>query len=81
MEKVSKKIERKGYWLLKQGKVKKELETDKRIHFLVLGESKDHSVIFEKEKNEFRCDCEYFSLHFKPCSHVYACKLFLKSKR
>ncbi len=75
--KVSKKTERKGYWLYKQGKVKKDLETDKRIHFIVQSNEKEHFVIFDKLKQKFSCDCDFFSLHFKTCSHIIASKFYL----
>jgi hypothetical protein len=78
MGKISKRTERKGYWLFKQGKVSKDIETDKRIHFLVKSKEKDHFVIFDKIKNEFSCDCEFYSLHIRPCSHILASQMFLK---
>ncbi|MDI6825775.1 MAG: hypothetical protein QMD36_01105 [Candidatus Aenigmarchaeota archaeon] len=81
MEKFSKRTERKAYWLFKQGKVKKELETDKRIHFSLKSEDKEHFVIFDKKKNEFTCDCYYFSLHQKNCSHILASKMWLKEQK
>jgi len=77
---ISTKTERKGYWLFKQGKVKKDLETDKRIHFIIENEEKNHYVIFDKIKNRFSCDCEFFSLHQEACSHIIACQFFLKEK-
>ena len=75
---VSTRTERKGYWLFKQRKVSKDLETDKRIHFIVYSQEKDHFVILDKKKNEFTCDCEYFSLHLKPCSHIIAAQFLIK---
>lgn len=75
MDKISREVRRKGYTLFKQGRVKKELETDKRIHFKVQGETEEYSVIFDKLKNEWFCDCRYASLHKGECSHVYAAKL------
>ena len=78
---ISPKTERKGYWLFKQGKVKKDLETGKRVHFVVQSEDRDHFVIFDKNKNEFSCDCEYYSLHLKTCSHILASKFCLKSEK
>jgi len=77
---ASKKTERKGYWLFKENKVKKELETVKRIHFSVESELQNHSVIFDKEKNEWICDCSYWSLKFQPCSHSIAAQLFNKNE-
>ena len=79
--KISKITERKGYWLFKQGKVVKDIETDKRIHFVVKSKMKDHFVIFDKIKKEFSCDCQFFSLHLKPCSHILASKMFLKGNK
>lgn len=81
MVKVSKKTEMKGYWLFKQGKVKKDLETDKRIHFVVKSKDRDHFVIFDKRKKEFSCDCEFYSLHLKTCSHIIASKTYLKESK
>jgi uncharacterized Zn finger protein len=73
--KISEEVRKKGFLLFKQGKVKKEIETDKRIHFRVQGETSTYSVIFDKEKNEFICDCKFGSLKNGICSHAYACKL------
>jgi hypothetical protein len=81
MEKISRRTERKGYWIFKEGKVKKDIETDKRIHFLVKSKEKDHFVIFDKIKNEFSCDCEFFSLHLRPCSHILASQMCLKEQK
>jgi len=77
---VSKKTERKGYWLFKENKVKKELETDNRIHFTVKSGLKNHSVIFNKKKNEWICDCNYWSLKFQDCSHSIAAQLFKRNE-
>ncbi len=76
---LSWKTKRKGFWLFKEGKVKKDIETDKRIYFIVSSE-KEHSVIFDKVKKSYTCDCEYFSLKLKDCSHIYAVKLFMGVK-
>ncbi|MFH8080449.1 MAG: hypothetical protein QXO84_01045 [Candidatus Aenigmatarchaeota archaeon] len=76
MVKLSWRVKRKGYWLYKDGKVKKDVETEKRTYFLVYSD-KEHSVIFDKTRNQFLCDCEYFSLKLTECSHIYAVKLFL----
>lgn len=75
MEKVSKEIREKGLLLVKLGKVKKEIEAEKRIYFKVFGETETHSVIFDKEKKEWKCDCPYFTLHQKICSHIFAANL------
>lgn len=69
-------IEEKAKKLVKEGRVKKEVETRKRIHFLVDGTDERHSVIFDKKTQKFSCDCKWSSLKDKECSHMIACKLF-----
>ncbi|MEM5829797.1 MAG: hypothetical protein QW040_01435 [Candidatus Aenigmatarchaeota archaeon] len=78
--KISSEIKAKARKLFEEEKVRKEFETDKRIHFTVQGETEEHSVIFEKESKKFLCDCTYFALKEKSCSHVEAVRLFLKKK-
>lgn len=75
MEKVSNEIIQKGKILFEKGKVIKDIDTNKRVYFTVEGESEKHSVIFEKEKKEWKCDCKFNSLHHKRCSHIIACML------
>jgi hypothetical protein len=81
MDKISRRTERKGYWFFKEGKVSKDLETEKRIHFLIKSRIKNHSVIFDKIKKEFSCDCMFYSLHLKPCSHIIASQIFLNEQK
>jgi hypothetical protein len=72
-----KEIEKKARKLFREGRVRLDFESEKRIYFTVY--SRDvHSVIFDKEKNDFKCDCKYFSVKQKECSHIKACKLLLK---
>jgi hypothetical protein len=72
-----KEIEKKARKLFREGRVRLDFESEKRIYFTVY--SRDvHSVIFDKERNEFKCDCKYFSVKQKECSHIKACKLLLK---
>lgn len=66
--------------LLSEGGVKKEIENEKRIHFKVKGKTEDHFVIFNKAKKEFSCDCSFFTLKEKNCSHIEAVKILLKSQ-
>lgn len=66
--------------LIEENKVKKEVETDKRVHFIVEGTEENHSVIFDKAKKEWNCDCNYNTLKRKTCSHIVASqKIFEKS--
>ncbi|MEM5869846.1 MAG: hypothetical protein QXR09_01620 [Candidatus Aenigmatarchaeota archaeon] len=78
--KISDEIKKKAKKLFEEGKVKKEIETEKRIHFKVQGETEMHSVIFEKISRNFFCDCTYFTLKEKNCSHIEAVKLFLRKE-
>lgn len=78
MEEISARIRAKAEKLLQEGKVKKELETAKRIHFSVVGTDENHSVIFDKTKNEFTCDCKYSSLYKRPCSHIVSVQILLQ---
>lgn len=78
MTDLSWKAKRKGYWIYKENRVKKDMENDKRIYFSIETNKRMHSVIFDKIKNSFTCDCEFFSLKFKKCSHIYAAELFMK---
>lgn len=65
----------KAIHLFEEGKVIKEVETDKRIHFKVVGESETHSVIFDKNKREWTCDCKWSTLQKKECSHIVGAKI------
>lgn len=71
----STKIPDKAEKLVKEGKVLKEMNTDKRTYYKVIGETEDHSVIFDKLKNDWSCDCKYGSLQKRECSHIIACKI------
>ncbi|MFZ8830290.1 MAG: hypothetical protein ACO2OO_02480 [Candidatus Aenigmatarchaeota archaeon] len=72
-----KEIEKKARELFREGRVRSDFESEKRIYFTVYSREA-HSVIFDKEKNEFKCDCKYFSVKQRECSHIKACKLLLK---
>ena len=75
------KVKEKGLELFKEGRVKKELETSRRIHFSVVGETETHFVIYDKQTKKFDCDCMYMTLHRKMCSHALAAKYFLKKSK
>lgn len=75
MGNISEATKKKGQRLYEKGRVKKELETQRRTHFTVHGDTEKHSVIFDKERKGWVCDCRYFSLKQKECSHILAAKL------
>jgi uncharacterized Zn finger protein len=78
---ISDDVKFKAKKLFEEGKVNKEIETDKRIHFKVQGGTEEHSVIFNKVEDSFSCDCPYFTLKEKCCSHIEAVRLFLKKNK
>lgn len=65
----------KGKKLFEEGKARKEVNTDRRTHYKVIGDTEDHSIIFDKVKDKWTCDCRYSALQNKECSHIIACKL------
>ena len=77
---VSWKTKMKAYWLSKQGKVTKDLENDKRIFFTVKTKNGNKSVIFDKLRKKWSCDCQFFSLKLTDCSHIKAAKNFLEDE-
>ena len=79
--KISKVVERKALQIFKEGRAKLDLETDKRMHFKVKGDSEEHSVIFDKGKNNFLCDCKYGSLKEGYCSHIEGSILLMTHKK
>ncbi len=72
-----KEVERKARRILREGRVRLDFKSEKRIYFTVYSREV-HSVIFDRERNEFNCDCKYFSVKQKECSHIIACKLLIK---
>ncbi|MEM5820786.1 MAG: hypothetical protein QXP34_00485 [Candidatus Aenigmatarchaeota archaeon] len=67
--------------LLREGRVSKDFENELRIHFTVKGYEDIHYVIYDKIKDEFSCDCKWFSLKKEECSHILACKMLLESEK
>jgi len=72
-------VKRKGARLFSDGRVKKEMDTDRRAYFEVQGETERHSVVFYKQRGEWSCDCKFSSMKNRECSHIYACKLAERS--
>ncbi len=80
MSSISWRTERKGYWFFKEGKILRETDTDKRTHFSINGDNDKYSVIYDKIKKQWSCDCQFFSLKLKKCSHVIACEYLQKEE-
>ncbi|MFH1622972.1 MAG: hypothetical protein ABIA12_00415 [Candidatus Aenigmatarchaeota archaeon] len=68
-------VKRKGARLFADGRVRKEMDTDRRSYFEVQGETEQHSVVFDKTRSVWSCDCKFSSMKNRECSHIYACKL------
>lgn len=56
------------------------LDTSQRKYFRVMGETKEHEVIYNKRKNIWICDCPYFTMKSKYCSHILSVHVFLQRK-
>ena len=76
----SAEVKRKGARMFAEGKVRKEMEAERRSYFNVQGETEQHSVVFDKTRDGWSCDCKFSSLKNRECSHIYACKLAGKNK-
>lgn len=72
---ISKEIREKGMRLFREGRVRKDMDSDRRTYFIVQGETEKHSVIHDKATGKWSCDCKYSSMKGRECSHVYACKV------
>ena len=70
------RIFEKGKQLFEGGRVAKEIDSEKRAHFKVIGDTEVHSVILDKESGEYECDCKWSTLKKIECSHIAAAKLF-----
>ena len=68
-------ISKKSAKIFQEGRVKKEIETYRRVHFQVFGDTEIYSVTFDKTKNQWTCDCKYWVMRQKECSHISAAKL------
>ncbi len=78
MMSISETLREKSRKLLKNGKVRKDMDSEKRLFFTVDGESESYSVIFDRDKGTWSCECKYSSMKNKECSHIHACKLLIK---
>ena len=68
-------VKRKAAKLLADGRVRKEMDTDRRAYFVVEGETEQHSVVHDKTRDAWSCDCKFSSMKDRECSHIAACKM------
>ncbi len=63
------------------GSVKVDYVTGKHISFIVDGEDSKHNVMYFVEKTgekRWQCDCKWYTLQSKTCSHIIAVNLAIK---
>ncbi len=51
------------------------------LYFNVFSSGRVHEVIYRIPTNRWLCDCEYFSIKGRDCSHIIACKFWLKRNK
>jgi predicted nucleic acid-binding Zn finger protein len=59
-----------------------DYKTDKHISFLVKGDNEMHNVMYFDEKKQdkrWQCDCKWYTLQDKTCSHIIAVNLAIKN--
>lgn len=60
----------------------KMLETGTTVYFKVPGADEEHEVSYNKRKNNWACDCKYYTMKASYCSHILAAQRKLNvSKR
>lgn len=75
MESVSRAILAKGRKLVEEGRISRDVESERRVHFRVAGDTEEHIVIYDKAKKSYDCDCNFSTLKHKACSHIVGCKI------
>jgi hypothetical protein len=76
---MAESVQSKGARLFAEGRAKKDMDSDRRTYYIVQGETDEHSVVFDKKKCAWSCDCKYNSTKVRECSHIIACKLCEKN--
>lgn len=64
--------------------VKVDYRTQKHVSFLVQGDNELHNVMYFDEKpddRKWQCDCKWYTLHNKICSHITAANLAVREKK
>ncbi|MCL5420208.1 MAG: SWIM zinc finger domain-containing protein [Candidatus Parvarchaeota archaeon] len=64
------------------GSVKLDYKTQKHLSFLVQGDNELHNVMYFDEKPDskrWQCDCKWYTLQDKLCSHIIAVNIALKN--
>ncbi|MCL5009404.1 MAG: SWIM zinc finger domain-containing protein [Candidatus Parvarchaeota archaeon] len=64
--------------------VKIDYSTAKHISFIVDGEETKHNVMYFADKfgdKQWQCDCKWYALQNKICSHIIAVNLALRNNK
>lgn len=62
--------------IVQEKKIKVDMENDKRIYFT----ADNHSIYYDKTTVTWNCDCRYYSIKQKTCSHILAAKELWETK-
>jgi hypothetical protein len=65
-------------------KVRVDYSTSKHVSFIVEGEENEHNVMYFTEKpgsKKWQCDCKWYTLQNKICSHIIAVNLAIKKSK
>ncbi|HDR53736.1 MAG TPA: hypothetical protein ENN60_03670 [archaeon] len=68
----------KARMLKETDRVECEGQLGSSLYFKVYSGDKVYQVSFRGPKKQWLCDCQYFVIKAKTCSHVLACKLWIK---
>ena len=79
-KRISQAVVKKGIKLFLAGDAKLEKTTDSAIYFRVSSKN-THEVVMRLRPRKWSCDCTYFSLKVKPCSHIVSAMLLLEKRR
>ena len=71
----------KARMLKEENKVEFEGQMGSSLYFKVFSGKEAYSVVFRGPGKQWLCECQYFVIKGKTCSHVLACKLWLKEHR
>jgi len=61
-------------------KIRIDAETEKAAYFIVPG-TEEHHVRYNKVKKDWNCDCRFFSVLMKPCSHILAARKYMEENK
>jgi len=63
-------------------KVKLDYKTDKHISFIVENDNRHNVMYFsERKEDNWQCDCKWYTLQNKICSHIIAVNLAIKNNK